>query len=378
MNILFVASRLHPNYCDSLESLASRHNVTVLVSGKFGNERKTSLNTIVYDDIWLSLISQRYYLWKGLSLEQFIYRKKFPSLFFVLCILKKYNIDVVYIRPENLNLLAVVKIAAFVKGIKVVFYSQKFLSKDGCSRKTVYPLLDTSAISMHQCENYIPLMINLDRFLYGGTGGRIYKKGDTLEIVSVGKFVERKGHMVLIDAIHLLKDKVKIKCSIYGNYSNLETGVFFERLKEKVRLYHLEDSVVFMPECTPEEMSREYRKYHLFVYAGWVSRDVGSTDANAMLRCNGKSGTLLYSLLEAMSAGLPIVCSSEKKVIGAIDSNRNGLVFDKGSAVDLAAKIEAITKLDLKSMGKASRMIVERYYNSQSFTSFFEKFISRQ
>lgn len=76
-----------------------------------------------------------------------------------------------------------------------------------------------------------------------------------------------------------------------------------------------------------------------------------------------------------MAAGRPIVCATDHHVVGAIENGGNGLLFEKGDAIDMANKIKAIAGMNLEAMGARSRELVEAYYNAKDFPTRFERFL---
>ncbi|MBR2514705.1 MAG: glycosyltransferase [Halomonas sp.] len=373
MRILFVASRLHLNYTDSLRALANKFYLKVLVSWGVENERHNDLSINRFPEGLFSRALTPLHRSAGLKTEQIAYRKRHPSLVWLLRYIREHRIDTVYARRDNKHLLRTAWLAARLAGCRFVTYRQQILdSAKQMDSQAIYPLCKISD-EVKSPVNFIPLAIDLSRIPtrpllpYSSAGS------EPLRIMAVGKLIERKGHQLLIEAAAQLRDRLPLQISIYGAYSEFHAHQYGQQLAEMIADYGLQNRVRLMPQIAPDAMLEEYARHHLFVYAGWVQlkRD---GEEETYDRANGTTGTQLYSLIEAMATGLPIVCASERRVVGAVNNGSNGLVFEKGNADDLVNKIEVIANMDLAAMGARSRALVEIHYNAQDFTKRFCEF----
>ena len=78
------------------------------------------------------------------------------------------------------------------------------------------------------------------------------------------------------------------------------------------------------------------------------------------------------TVIEAMAAGLPVVCINDESFTGTIMNNVDGIIFN-----NLEEYIEAITKLYqdrelLKNLGKKARIDAEKYSSEKFATSVLE------
>lgn len=377
MNLLFIASRLHPNYTDSLCAFAQKHSLRVLVAGHAENERHDDLAVSVFPEGLISGILALFHKRAGLAPEHIAYRKRHPSLPWLIRYIRKHGIDIVYARRDNKHLLRTARLAARLTRCRFVTYRQEILDPskrvDNCA---IYPLRSASTADQ-QPVNYIPLGIDLTRcprpeqlqpYLPGGT--------EPLRIIAVGKLIERKGHHLLIEAAAQLRAQMPIQISIYGAYSTFHAQQFGPQIADLIDAHDLKDCVTLMPKISPDAMWSEYARHHLFVYSGWV-RPERDPDTVTYARANGTCGTRLYSLIEAMAAGLPVVCATEQHVIGAVENGRNGLLFEKGDAGDLATKIADLSIMDIIAMGKHSYALIKQHHNVKHLSRYFEENLSK-
>jgi glycosyltransferase involved in cell wall biosynthesis len=144
-------------------------------------------------------------------------------------------------------------------------------------------------------------------------GGGVHKRRvlfqDTFRLLCLGRLSEEKGHMVLIEAIS--KVKRPVVCDIYGE------GKLKDVLEKNVR-----DKGIVLNIKNPEiNVYGLFEKYDFLVLPSL-------------------SETFGMVIIEALSAGLPVVatdCDGPKELIV---SGKNGLLAKRGDADHLATKIE--------------------------------------
>ena len=159
----------------------------------------------------------------------------------------------------------------------------------------------------------------------------------TGKIVCVGSLIERKGIDLLLNAL------ARVKCE-YSLYLAGE-GEEKEQLQKQAKDLQIFDKVHFLGQLNREELLKHYANSDLFVLP---TRE----DCFALV------------ILEAMCAGLPIVCS--KYADGAydlIEEGKNGFIEDPYDADNFAECIERIiTNKELREMmQKQSAEIVEKF-----------------
>lgn len=373
MNILFVARRLHPNYTDSLVALSRVHNLKVLVA-KSGSP-KERIGELVLEQIETWVLAKLLTRVIRLLLNrQANDRNRFPSVLKLIRYVKSNNIELVYARRDNRIFFNLVRLGAVLSFVPFVTYRQEVLdASQKYDRRSVYPLVKRSSNkpeNVQRPRNYIPLSIDVSRYKLAMNALDLHPQGNSpLRVMAVGRYIYRKGHHLLIEAAEMIQHRFQILVDIYGGYGGDKS--YEETLRKQVREARLQNVVRFMPLVSPDSMKFEYPKHHIFVYAGWVDPGFDSPELT-FERADGRSGTRLYSMLEAMASGLPIVCAAERHVVGAVDEGGNGLVFEKHSAVDLCEKIACIHTMNLSKMGDHSRRLVEENYSAAEFP---EKFI---
>lgn len=154
------------------------------------------------------------------------------------------------------------------------------------------------------------LAVDVEKYIQEAQG-----KGEG-RILCVGSLIERKGVDLLFQAL----SKVKSKYSLYLAGDG-EEKVALKTLAEELKI---SDKVHFLGQLNRAELLKHYADSDLFVFP---TRE----DCFALV------------ILEAMCAGLPIICS--KYADGAydlIEENVNGLIVDPYDAEKFAASIDAL------------------------------------
>ena len=145
----------------------------------------------------------------------------------------------------------------------------------------------------------------------------------------------------------LIKLSKKIKLLIIGDGPDM--GYY----KEYVYKRKLGKNVIFTGKVPWDSISEYYLIADIFATAS-VTETQGLT------------------VIEAMAAGLPVVCINDESFTGTIMNNVDGIIFN-----NLEEYIEAITKLYqdrelLKNLGKKARIDAEKYSSEKFATSVLE------
>ena len=178
-----------------------------------------------------------------------------------------------------------------------------------------------------------------------------------INIISVGRLNQkRKNILLLLKALKQLEKKVDFHLTLIGHLN--KKGQLYEEMIEFIKENNMESKVTIKENIPYQEMSLEYQKNNLFILPS-------------------SSEPAAYSLLEAMAAGLPVICSDSNGTKCYIEEGENGYIFKSNNLENLIEKI-TITTADhnkLKNMGERSAQIVKEKYNTELFYKAFEKLI---
>ena len=140
-----------------------------------------------------------------------------------------------------------------------------------------------------------------------------------LNLLAVGRLVEKKGLDILVEACASLRDDgCDVQLRIVG-----EEGDQSEPLRTLVRSLKLEDRVEFLGGMNQRELLAEYKKADAFVLPCRVLDD-------------GDRDGIPNVLVEAMAAGLPVVSTGISGIPELITNRENGLLVTPENADDLA------------------------------------------
>lgn len=153
-----------------------------------------------------------------------------------------------------------------------------------------------------------------------------YKKrpDSQIEILSVGRFMEKKGFVYLIKSCGLLKRKgYKFRCRIVGD------GPDKSELERLIKDYGLEDMVYLMPYAESEELKKIYSETDIFVLP-------------CVIAGNGDRDAIPTVLVDVMAIGIPVISTNISGIPELVEDEKDGILVSERSVIELAAAIEKL------------------------------------
>lgn len=146
------------------------------------------------------------------------------------------------------------------------------------------------------------------------------------KIISISRFVEKKGLDVLIDAANLLKNE-NFEFSIYG------FGPLEKDLQKKIDDLKLSNISIKGSLNTPREVENAFKNADLLV-------------APCKIAKNGDRDGVPTVLFESMGYGVPVLTTSVSAIPEFIKDGKNGFIVNPDDPISLSKKIMQIYNLD--------------------------------
>lgn len=181
------------------------------------------------------------------------------------------------------------------------------------------------------------------------------------EFVCVASFEPVKGHTHLISACErLLTRGVDFTCHLIGD------GPRRKEIERQIERSGIKDVVVLHGARTRREVAR------------LVARSDAAVLASAPTR-SGKREGIPVALMEAMSAGLPVVASRTGGIPELVNHEQNGFLVTPGDPVQLADALErlALDPAARERMGRAGRETILREFDQEQCATHLVGLIQR-
>ena len=172
-------------------------------------------------------------------------------------------------------------------------------------------------------------------------------ESDPVELLSVGRLVEKKGFPDLLRACALLRtDGHRFRLRVYGD------GPLRERLEDLRDRHGLAGIVEFLGERAGDEIVRAFSRADIFALTPYVTAD-------------GDRDGVPNVLVEAMACGLPVVATRTGGVPEIVRDGHNGLLVKPRDVPGIAAALATLLTDPRRRrvMGRAARRTVEADYD---------------
>jgi len=175
----------------------------------------------------------------------------------------------------------------------------------------------------------------------------------------VGSLQEYKGHVYLIKACKILKEKrVSFKCVIVGG------GEERNSLSSLIEEQNLSDDVSLVGSKTEEEVAEYLSRADCFVLPSIITR-------------SGKMEGIPVVLMEALASRLPVIASDISGIPELVEDHRTGLLVCPRDPAALADKIIWVIdhSADSEKMAQAGyRKVLDEYNLNKNTINLIELF----
>jgi glycosyltransferase involved in cell wall biosynthesis len=166
---------------------------------------------------------------------------------------------------------------------------------------------------------YVPYPVDLD--LYEPFGEKEYFLNDKINIINVGTLsAERKNQINLLRAFDSLSGKYNLHLTLVGHLSNKQNN-HYQQIRSYIQENGLESDVDITTNMEYQKLQKEYKKHDLFVFPS-------------------RREPLGMAGLEAMAAGLPVICGQNAGVSSYVENKYNGYHINANSVEDLTRKMK--------------------------------------
>ncbi len=351
MKIAFLAPRFHSNQIKLVEYLIDNNNFVKFYVTNVGKSEDHSI-------LKPSIINLNYLFSKFRKIVNhnnkdalFDYKYGLPSIKELLEY-RKNNFDVIIIRYSSNFLVLSYALVSKVFGTKIVFYTQhEIYGEQRPIKDTFYKILIKvfNAKWISPCFGdarynkrlkelyYVPFCMDVADY------EKQWFIDDYINIICIGKFVKRKNHQLLIEALIPLASKYKFNLTLIGEVSEMTGYEYYNNILDFSK--NLPFSISIITNMNREDVFEKYKKSDIFVLP--ASNEPASV-----------------SNLEAMSFGLPIITSDTNMT--STYTQENGFVFLSNSEVDLNLKLEKLlsNRKKIIQMGNKSLEVVKRNHDS--------------
>lgn len=229
------------------------------------------------------------------------------------------------------------------------------IKKDAKKYRTLFSTVDCVTVLSEDMKNKIeragcpeqkivkqPLAINTNQFSYKN---RKIKDGK-IDILTVGRFVEKKGLKYGINALAELSDSHNIHYRIVGD------GQLRSELEKQVYNLGIEDSVTFYGFLKQSDVVKHMHESDIFL-APSVTASSGDQEGTPTV------------ILEAQATGLPVVSTNHAGIPEIVKDGESGLLVPERDASSLATALESlITNHERRlHMGEQGRLLVEETHS---------------
>mgnify|MGYP001120802556 CR=1 FL=1 len=225
------------------------------------------------------------------------------------------------------------------------YYTRLFSTSEmftGNSRFIINKMIDTGCPPDKVVK--IPMCLNTSQFQY-----RTHMpENAALTILTVGRFVEKKGHQYALNAVALLK-----QAGVVFKYHLIGEGPLLNDMKLLAQKLGIEEDVVFHGAMMQDAVIDFYHHSDIFLLPSVTAAD-GDTEGQGLV------------LQEAQAIGLPIVATLHNGFPDSVIDGKTGFLVPEKDITGLYEKLLLLARdADLRqTMGRDGRAFVESHFDS--------------
>jgi colanic acid/amylovoran biosynthesis glycosyltransferase len=198
----------------------------------------------------------------------------------------------------------------------------------------------------HSAEKILKIYNGIDLKVFHP---KIKKEGDPFTFVCVARFVEKKGHKVLVDACEILKDQgINFRCWMVGK-GKLETDI-----RNAITRKKLQGFIEILGPHTHDEVLERFHQSHVYVLPCVEGK-------------NGNKDGLPVALVEALACGLPVITTPMTGNPEVVKHGMNGFLvpFEDPYKTAEAMRIMLEDTVCYQALSGRARSSIEDYFDSK-------------
>lgn len=281
--------------------------------------------------------------------------------------IRLYNPDVVisYLPSTNIS-MCFAKLFFKAKLVVSERNNNICITKKDKVRFNLYRIADAIVTNSNSQENFISKnfsflcskvhtiinFVDVNRF----TPAREPVKNERLRIVTVARYTQQKNVLTYLKAIRMVKDMgLNVHFDWYGE--KMQNSLYWAEIEKEFKQLSIADYLTLHE--PNKKIEEEYHKADIFclpsLYEGYPN-----------------------VVVEAMSCGLPILCSDVYENSLIVKNGRNGFLFNPKDTKDIVSAIKkmvALTAEERQEMGKLNRQLCLERNTEEIFLKSYIKLI---
>lgn len=172
-----------------------------------------------------------------------------------------------------------------------------------------------------------------------------------LQLLTVGRLVEEKGHRYVIDALKQLRDH-----AIPVHYHIVGSGPEDKALRQQVQATNLQDSVTFHGFLSGEALAEQYRQAQVFILPSLKGDGHSSEETQGVV------------VQEAQASGLLVIAADSGGIAECIRDGENAFLVPDRNGTAIADKISMLLKApeQWSNWQRNAREWVAQHYSLES------------
>jgi colanic acid/amylovoran biosynthesis glycosyltransferase len=194
----------------------------------------------------------------------------------------------------------------------------------------------------------VPLSVNTKKFDQGENSAQIPK------ILTVARFTEKKGHEYAVKALSKIEKEYE--------YHLMGDGELKGEIRRQVEQMGMEDKVFFHGWCTNEDVKQMMKESDIFLLPSVTASD------------GDREGTPTV-LLEAQSAGLPVVSTRHAGIPEIVQHNNTGFLAEERDSSEIKSYLNELLNYREKrdQMGEKGRAFIKKNHSINKVSKELDK-----